>query len=574
LSNDGSSGDDRVAKGGAPGKDFIRARIDEDLAAGRNGGRVSTRFPPEPNGYLHIGHAKSICLNFGIAGEYAGATCNLRFDDTNPNTEATEYVEGIQEDVHWLGFDWEDRLKFTSDYFGQLHAWAVQLIEQGLAFVDDQNADEIRANHGTLTEPGRESPCRGRSPEENLDLFHRMTNGEFEEGEKVLRAKIDMGSSVLPMRDPILYRIVNTPHHRTGDEFRVYPMYDFAHGLSDAIEGITHSLCTLEFQDHRPLYDWFLDHLDTPSRPEQIEFSRLGLTHTVMSKRLLRRLVEEGHVAGWDDPRLPTIRGLRRRGYTAAAIRGFCEGIGVTRSDSTIEMARLEHEIRQDLNAHAERRMAVLRPLKLVIENYPEAESEELEAINNPEDAGAGQRKVPFGRELWIERDDFMEDPPKKFFRLGPGREVRLRYAYFVTCTDVVKDEAGEVVEVRCTYDPATRGGDAPDGRKVKGTIHWVSAAHAVRAEVRLYDKLFTIDDPARPPEGRDFVDFLNPESLEVLDGAMLEPSLADWPLGKGCQFERTGYFCLDPDSAHGAPVFNRTVTLRDSWAKIAPRQP
>ncbi len=555
------------------GKDFIRTRIDADLASGKHGGRVAVRFPPEPNGYLHIGHAKSICLNFGIAREYEGATCNLRFDDTNPNTESSEYVEGIQEDVRWLGFSWAGDLKFTSDYFEQLHGWAVELIGKGLAFVDDQNADEIRANQGSLTEPGTPSPYRDRGIEENLELFGRMTKGEFAEGDKVLRAKIDLASSTLVFRDPILYRIVNTPHHRTGGDYHVYPMYDMAHGYSDAIEGITHSLCTLEFQDHRPLYDWLLDNVDVPARPEQIEFARLGLTHTVMSKRLLKQLVDGGHVSGWDDPRLPTVRGLRRRGYTAAAIRSFCEGIGVTKSDATIEMARLEAELRQDLNKHAERRMAVLDPLKLVIENYPEGETEELEAINNPEDEAAGTRSLPFGRELWIERDDFLEDPPKKFFRLTPGREVRLRYAYFVTCTGVVKNDAGDVVEVRCTYDPATRGGDAPDGRKVKGTIHWVSAAHAVPAEVRLYDKLFTVEDPARPPEGQTFLDLLNPDSLEVVQGAQLEPSLADWTEDQGCQFERTGYFCLDRDSKPEALVFNRTVTLRDSWAKIAPKQ-
>ncbi len=556
-------------EGPARGKDFIRTIIDEDLASAKHD-RVAVRFPPEPNGYLHIGHAKSICLNFGIASEYPGATCNLRFDDTNPAAESNEFVEGIQEDVRWLGFSWQGDLKFTSDYFDQLHAWAVELIEKGLAFVDDQNADEIRANQGSLTQPGTPSPYRDRSVEENLELFGRMTKGEFAEGEKVLRAKIDMASAVLVFRDPILYRIVNTPHHRTGDDYHVYPMYDMAHGYSDAIEGITHSLCTLEFQDHRPLYDWLLDHVETPARPRQIEFARLGLTYTVMSKRLLKQLVEGGHVTGWDDPRLPTLRGLRRRGYTAAALRSFCEGIGVTKSDATIEMARLEAEIRQDLNKHAERRMAVLRPLKLVVENYPEGESETLDAVNNPEDESAGKRAVPFGRELWIERDDFLEDPPKKFFRMAPGREVRLRYAYFVTCTGVVKDESGEVVEVRCTYDPETRGGDAPDGRKVKGTIHWVSAEHAADAEVRLYDKLFTVEDPARPPEGQTFIDLLNPDSLEVVSGAKLEPSLADWAVGQGCQFERTGYFCLDPDSKPGALVFNRTVTLRDSWAKIA----
>jgi glutaminyl-tRNA synthetase len=551
-------------------KDFIRAIVAEDLANGKNGGKVVTRFPPEPNGYLHIGHAKSICLNFGLANEVEGAICNLRFDDTNPTTEETEYVESIVEDVRWLGFDWDDRLHFTSDYFEQLFDLAVQLIEKGKAFVDDQSAEEMRANNGSLTDPGTNSPWRDRSIEENLELFGRMRKGEFDEGAKVLRAKIDMASSVLPLRDPIMYRIQKSHHHRTGDEWNIYPMYDFAHGQSDAIEGITHSLCTLEFQDHRPLYDWFLDHLDFKTRPRQIEFARLNISHTVMSKRMLRQLVEEKHVGGWDDPRMPTLSGLRRRGYTAAAIREFCEGVGLAKRDNTIELARLEYSIRQDLNQRANRVMAVLRPLKVVIENFPEGEVDELDAINNPEDESAGTRKVPFTRELYIERDDFMEDPPKKFFRLGPGREVRLRYAYFVTCTDVVKDAAGEVVELRCTYDPATRGGDSPDGRKVKGTLHWVSAEKALPAEVRLYEPLFSKENPLEVAEGQTFLDNLNPHSLEVLESARVEPSLASAAPGASVQFERLGYFCVDLDSNERNLVFNRTVTLRDTWAKVA----
>jgi glutaminyl-tRNA synthetase len=551
-------------------KDFIRAIVAEDLASGKHGGKVVTRFPPEPNGYLHIGHAKSICLNFGLASEVDGAICSLRFDDTNPTTEETEYVESIVEDVHWLGFDWDDRLYFTSNYFEQLYDLAVQLIEKGKAFVDDQTAEEMRANNGSLTDAGTNSPWRDRSVQENLDLFERMRKGEFDEGEKVLRAKIDMASPVLTLRDPIMYRIQKSHHHRTGDEWNIYPMYDFAHGQSDAIEGITHSLCTLEFQDHRPLYDWFLDHLDFETRPRQIEFARLNISHTVMSKRMLRQLVEEEHVGGWDDPRMPTLSGLRRRGYTAAAIREFCEGVGLAKRDNTIELARLEYSIRQDLNQHANRVMAVLRPLKVVIENFPEGEVDELDAINNPEDESAGTRKVPFTRELYIERGDFMEDPPKKFFRLGPGREVRLRYAYFVTCTDVVKDAAGEVVELRCTYDPATRGGDAPDGRKVKGTLHWVSAEKAISAEVRLYEPLFSKENPHEVEEGQTFLDNLNPDSLEVLEDARVEPSLASAAPGTSFQFERTGYFCVDLDSSEGNLVFNRTVTLRDTWAKVA----
>jgi glutaminyl-tRNA synthetase len=553
--------------------DFVRAIVAEDVAKKKNGGKVATRFPPEPNGSLHIGHAKSIVLNFGIAGENEGGTCNLRFDDTNPSTEETQHVEAIIEDVRWLGYDWGNRLFFTSDYFEQLFSMAVRLIERGKAFVDDQSADEIRANNGSLTEPGVESPYRNRSVEQNLDLFGRMRAGEFEEGSRVLRARIDMASPVLTLRDPILYRIQKTRHHRTGDDWCIYPMYDFAHGQSDAIEGITHSICTLEFQDHRPLYDWFIAELGLEPAPRQIEFARLNLTHTVMSKRLLRRLVDEGHVSGWDDPRLPTLRGLRRRGYTPESIRSFCEGIGVAKRDNTIEIARLEHSIRQDLNLRAPRVMGVLRPLKVVIENMPEGEVDELDAVNNPEDASAGTRKVPFSREIYIERDDFMEDPPKKFFRLGPGREVRLRYAYFITCTDVVKDADGEVVELRCTYDPATRGGDAPDGRKVKGTLHWVSAEHALDAEVRLYDTLFRVEDPARVEKGHDFLDNLNPDSLEVLTGAKVEPSLAGARPGSGYQFERQGYFCVDPDSEGGRLVFNRTVTLRDTWAKVARKE-
>lgn len=550
-------------------RDFVRSRIEADVAAGKRDGKVATRFPPEPNGWLHIGHAKSIVLNFGVANEFGG-TCNLRFDDTNPSAEETAYVEAIIEDVRWLGFDWGDRLFFTSDYFAPLYEMATSLIRKGKAYVDDQSADEIRANQGSLTEPGTESPFRGRSVEENLDLFQRMKAGEFEAGSRVLRAKIDMASSVLTLRDPIMYRIQKTHHHRTGEDWFIYPMYDFAHGQSDAIEGITHSICTLEFQDHRPLYDWFIEQLGIEPAPQQIEFARLALTHTVMSKRMLRQLVEDGHVSGWDDPRMPTLAGLRRRGYTPAAIRGFCEGIGVAKRDNTIELARLEHEIRQDLNKHAPRVMGVLRPLKVVIENFPEDEVDELEAVNNPEDPAAGTRTVPFSREIFIERDDFMEDPPKKFFRLGPGREVRLRYAYFVTCVDVVKNAAGEVVELRCTYDPATRGGDAPDGRKVKGTIHWVSASHAVPADVRLYGPLFDVADPTDVEAGESFLDHIDPSSLDVLTTAHVEPSVAGAEPGTTYQFERTGYFCVDRDSTEDRLVLNRTVTLRDSWTKIA----
>jgi len=551
-------------------KNFIRAVIEEDVAKGKNDGRVVTRFPPEPNGYLHIGHAKAICLNFGIARDFPGAVCNLRFDDTNPSAEETEYVESIIEDIHWLGFDEGAGVLYTSNYFEQLCEMAKQLIEKGKAFVDDQSADEIRANNGSLTEPGTNSPFRDRSVAENLELFAGMKAGEFEEGSRVLRAKIDMASSILTLRDPIMYRIQKSHHHRTGADWNIYPMYDFAHGQSDAIEGITHSICTLEFQDHRPLYDWFIEQLEFENPPRQYEFARLNLSYTVMSKRKLRLLVEQGHVAGWDDPRMPTISGLRRRGYSAAAIREFCEGIGVAKRDNTIELARLEYSIRQDLNKNAPRVMGVLRPLKVVIENFPEGEVDELDAINNPEDESAGSRKVPFTREIYIERDDFMEDPPKKFFRLGPGREVRLRYAFFVTCTDVVKDAAGEVIELRCSYDPATRGGDAPDGRKVKGTLHWVSAAHSIPAEVRLYGALFDRENPDDAAEGGSFIDNLAADSLEVISSARVEPSLADATPGTSVQFERQGYFSVDPDSRPGALVFNRTVTLRDTWAKVA----
>jgi len=553
-------------------RDFIRARVAADVASRKNGGRVVTRFPPEPNGLLHIGHAKSIVLNFGIAREFGGV-CNLRFDDTNPSAEETAYVEAIVEDVRWLGYDWADRLYFASDYFEQLFDMAVRLIEKGKAYVDDQSAEQVRANQGSLTEPGRPSPFRDRSVEENLDLFRRMRAGEFEPGTRVLRAKIDMASPVLTLRDPIMYRIQRMRHHRTGEDWSIYPMYDFAHGQSDAIEGITHSICTLEFQDHRPLYDWFIEQLELEPAPQQIEFARLNLSHTVMSKRMLRQLVAEGHVSGWDDPRMPTLAGLRRRGYTPESIRSFCEGIGVAKRDNTIELARLEHEIRQDLNRRAPRVMGVLRPLKVVIENFPEDETDELDAVNNPEDPAAGTRKLPFSREIWIERDDFLEDPPKKFFRLAPGREVRLRYAYFVTCTDVVKDAGGEVVALRCTYDPATRGGDAPDGRKVKGTIHWVSARHAVPAEVRLYGPLFDVPDPTDVEEGKSFLDHLDPASLEVVPDARVEPGLADAGPGHTVQFERLGYFCVDRDSSAGRLVFNRTVTLRDTWAKIAGKE-
>ncbi|GAB4232961.1 MAG: glutamine--tRNA ligase/YqeY domain fusion protein [Methyloligellaceae bacterium] len=555
---------DDGATGSAPSNNFIRDIIREDLESGRVRSLV-TRFPPEPNGYLHIGHAKSICLNFGLADEFGGR-CHLRLDDTNPVKEEEEYIDAIKRDVRWLGYDWGEHLYFASDYFEQLYEWAEYLIGAGKAYVDDLSAEEIRAYRGTLTEPGKNSPYRDRTREENLDLFRRMRAGEFGAGERVLRARIDMSSGNINLRDPVLYRILHAAHPRTGTRWCIYPTYDFAHGQSDAIEGVTHSLCTLEFADHRPLYDWLLENLPVPARPRQIEFSRLNLSHTVLSKRRLIQLVDEGHVRGWDDPRMPTISGLRRRGYPPEAIRDFAARVGVTRQDNLIEMALLEFCVREVLNKTAERRMAVLRPLKVVIENYPEGKSEELEAINNPEDESAGKRKVPFSRELYIERDDFMEDPPRKFFRLAPGREVRLRYAYFITCQEVVKDASGEIVELRCTYDPETRGGNAPDGRKVKGTIHWVSAAHSVAAEVRLYDTLFHAEEPEI---GDDLKAALNPHSLTVVESARLEPSLAALPAGTTVQFERQGYFCADPDSRNGRPVFNRTVGLRDSWAKI-----
>lgn len=552
----------------APRSNFIRDIIDEDMRTGKWDGRVHTRFPPEPNGYLHIGHAKSICLNFGLARDYQGK-CNLRFDDTNPTKEEQQYIDAIIEDVRWLGFDWEDRLFYASDYFDQLYDWAVQLIKAGKAYVDNLSPDEIREYRGTLTEPGKNSPYRDRSVEENLDLFERMKNGEFAEGDCVLRAKIDMTSGNVNMRDPVLYRVLHAHHPRTGNKWCIYPMYDWAHGQSDSIEGVTHSICTLEFEDHRPLYDWFLDNLGI-YHPQQIEFARLNLTNTVLSKRRLIRLVTEKHVSGWDDPRMPTISGLRRRGYTPQSIRDFADVIGVSKSNSMVEMALLEHCVRQDLNRHALRVMAVLNPIKVVLENYPEGQVEELEAVNNPEDPDAGTRTVPFSRELYIDRDDFMEDPPKKFFRLAPGREVRLRYGYFIKCEAVVKDDDGNIVELRCTYDPATRGGNAPDGRKVKATIHWVAAQTAIDAAVRLYDHLFNSRIPGENTE--DFVDDINPGSLQRLTGCKLEPSLATAEPGDRFQFERVGYFCVDSDSTDGNLVFNRTVSLRDDWARIQKR--
>jgi len=543
--------------------DFIREIVRKDMDDGVPGG-VVTRFPPEPNGYLHIGHAKSICLNFQIAAEFGGR-CHLRFDDTNPTKEEEEYIEAIQRDVRWLGFDWGDHLHLTSDYFEQLFDWAVHLIEGGKAYVDDLNADEIRAYRGSLTEPGRNSPHRDRSVAENLDLFQRMRAGEFGDGERVLRAKIDMASGNINLRDPVLYRVIHAPHPRTGTDWCIYPTYDFAHGQSDAIERITHSLCTLEFEDHRPLYDWFLDNLPVDARPRQYEFARLNLSYTVLSKRLLIQLVQEGHVDGWDDPRMPTLAGLRRRGVPPEAIRKFIASIGVAKANSVVDIAMFNHAIREVLNKAALRRMAVMRPLKVVIENFPEGETDMLEAGNNPEDPTAGTREVPFSREIYVERDDFMEDPPKKFFRLSPGREVRLRYAYFVTCTDVIKDESGEVVELRCTYDPATRGGDSPDGRKVKATLHWVSIAHARTVEARLYDHLFTRPDPGA--EGA-ILDDLNPNALEVVRICQAEPAVTETPPGQPIQFERLGYFFPDPDTTPDAPVFNRTVGLRDAWAR------
>ena len=543
--------------------DFLRSIIARDAATGKFGGRVVTRFPPEPNGYMHIGHAKSVSINFGLAEENGGV-CHLRFDDTNPAKEDSEYVETFKRDIRWLGYDWGDHLYFTSDYFERLYEFAVQLVEAGMAYVCDLSPEEIRAYRGTLTEPGRDSPYRDRPVEVNFDLLARMRAGEFEEGSRVLRARIDMASGNLNMRDPVLYRIVNAPHHRTGDSWSIYPTYDFGHGQSDSIEGVTHSICTAEFEDHRPLYDWLLESLGV-YRPQQIEFARLNVSHVTVSKRRLRALVEQGRVSGWDDPRMPTIAAMRRRGYTPGAIRRFVESVGVGKRTKTIEFAMLEHFVREDLNAKAHRRMAVLRPLKVVIENYPEGGVEELEAVNNPEDPSMGTRRVPFSREIYIERDDFMEDPPKKFFRLAPGREVRLRYGYFIKCVDVVKDGQGSVVELRCTYDPETRGGHAPDGRRVRGTIHWVSAPHATTAEVRLYDLLFTVE---RPDEAEDYDSIINQGSLETLTGCRLEPGLADAETGTPYQFERLGYFRLDPDSSPDALVFNRTVTLRDSWRK------
>jgi len=550
---------------------FIQDIIEEDLKTNKWDGRVVTRFPPEPNGYLHIGHAKAFGINFGIAEDFGGR-CHLRFDDTNPIKEEQEYIDAIQEDVRWLGWDWSKHLYYASDYFEKMYEYAVQLIKAGKAYVDDLSPDDIREYRGTLTEPGKDSPYRNRTLEENLALFERMKNGDFPDGSRVLRAKIDMASPNLNMRDPIMYRILHAAHPRTSDQWCIYPMYDWAHGLEDSIEAITHSLCSLEFENHRPLYDWFLDQLGV-HHPQQIEFARFNLTHTVMSKRKLRELVEEGHVNGWDDPRLPTLRGMRRRGYTPEAIRVFLRRIGVAKFVSTVDIALLEHCLRQDLNKHAPRVMAVLRPLKLVIDNYPEGQVEEMDAVNNPEDPSAGTRKVPFSKVLYIEQDDFREDPPRKFFRLAPGREVRLRYAYYVTCTDVVKDQAGNVVELHCTYDPATRGGDSPDGRKVKATLHWVSADHAIEAEVRLYDHLFLKPDPYDVEEALDWKTNLNPDSLEVLPACRIEPSVAAATPGTRYQFERNGYFCVDPDSTPGKLVFNRTVTLRDTWARIQKQQ-
>ncbi len=545
---------------------FVRDQVIKDLETKKYDGQVQTRFPPEPNGYLHIGHAKSICLNFGLADEFGGKT-NLRFDDTNPEKEEQEYVDSIMKDVHWLGFEW-DGLYYASDYFDQLYEWAVRLIQDGKAYVDDLSAEEIRQHRGTLTEPGKESPHRNRSVAENLDLFDRMRQGEFPDGSRVLRAKIDMASPNLNMRDPVMYRILHAEHHRTGGKWCIYPMYDYAHGQSDSIEHVTHSICTLEFEDHRPLYNWFIQQLGIfPS--QQMEFDRLSLTYTLLSKRKLLTLVQEKRVNGWDDPRMPTLSGIRRRGYTPEAIRNFCAAIGVSKTNGTLELAMLEHFVREDLNKRAPRVMAVLRPLKVVIDNYPEGQVDEIDAVNNPEDEGAGKRKVPFSRVLYIEQDDFREDPPKQYYRLSLGREVRLRYGYFITAKSVVKNDKGEVVEVHCTYDPATRGGNAPDGRKVKSTIHWVSAAHAIDAEVRIYDKLFIKEDPNQVEEGQEFTANLNPGSLEVIPQAKLEPSLASAPIESRYQFERLGYFCVDPDSRPGSLVFNRTVALKDTWAKV-----
>jgi glutaminyl-tRNA synthetase len=581
LTGNGLNGNE----GGERGLDFIRQMVAEDIRSGKWGGRVATRFPPEPNGYLHIGHAKSINLNYGIAAEFGGQF-NLRFDDTNPEKEEQEYVDSIIADVRWLGADWGDRLFYGSDYFDRMYEYAVELIRKGKAYVCDLTGDQVREYRGTLTQPGRPSPYRDRSVAENLDLLERMRKGEFPDGSKTLRAKIDMGHANLNLRDPIMYRIVHEHHHRQGDKWCIYPMYDWAHGFEDSVEGITHSICTLEFENHRPLYDWFIDAVNEGRtddgsgpwgrkihHPQQIEFARLNLTYTVMSKRKLLKLVKENYVRGWDDPRMPTISGMRRRGYSPAGIRQFCKLIGVNKFNSTVDVALLEHCLREDLNRTSPRVMAVLHPLKVVIDNYPEGQVEELDAINNPEDPAAGTRKVPFSRELYIEQEDFMEEPPKKFFRMAPGREVRLRYAYFITCNSVVKDAAGKVTELHCTYDPATRGGDAPDGRKVKATLHWVSAAWAQKAEVRLYDSLFTTPNPDDAPEGRDFTANLNPRSLETLADCYVEPSLANAAPLNRYQFERLGYFCVDPDSTPGNLVFNRTVTLKDTWAKIQQSQ-
>ena len=552
-----------------PSDDFIRKIITEDVKTGKNESRVHTRFPPEPNGYLHIGHAKSICLNFGLAKEYPGGLCNLRFDDTNPVTEDVEYMDAIKEDIRWLGFDWEDRLYHASDYFEKLYEWAVKLIRDGKAYVCELTPEQVGEYRGRWNEPGKESPYRNRLVAENLDLFKRMRAGEFPDGSRTLRAKIDIAAGNMNLRDPIMYRIVRASHPRTGDKWCIYPMYDWAHGQSDAMEGITHSLCSIEFEDHRPLYDWYLDQLDLPYRPRQIEFARLNVSHTMLSKRRLIRLVDEGRVRGWDDPRMPTIFGLRRRGYTPESIRDFCHRIGMAKKENVVDIALLEHCVREDLNKRAPRVMGVLHPLKVVITNYPEGKVEELEAINNPEDPSAGTRKVPFSRVVYIEKDDFMENPPKKFFRLSPDKEVRLRYAYIVKCVDVVKDKNGDVVELHCTYDPETKSGSAAAGRKVNATIHWVSAEHALDAEVRLYGHLLSIEDPGAIPEGKDFIDYLNPNSLEILKSCKIEPSLANVKPGYRCQFERLGYFCVDNDSSAGNIVFNRTVTLRDEWAKI-----
>ncbi len=556
----------------APGPDFVRTIVAGDNESGKWNGGVVTRFPPEPNGYLHIGHAKSIALNFGIAEENGGV-CHLRFDDTNPIKEEQEYIESIKRDVSWLGFDWGENEFYASNYFDQLYAWAMQLIEKGKAFVCQLDGEQMRGYRGTLTEPGRNSPWRDRPVEENLELFEKMKNGEFDEGSHTLRAKIDMAHPNLNMRDPVMYRILKASHHRTAEKWCIYPMYDFAHGQSDSIEGVTHSICTLEFEDHRPLYDWYLDQLDA-HHPQQIEFARLNLTYTILSKRRLIELVREGFVSGWDDPRMPTISGMRRRGYPPEAIRAFCRRIGVSKTDSTVDVALLEHHVREYLNEHAQRRYAVLDPIKVVIENYPEDMVEQLECVNNPEDPDGGTRMVDFCREIYVERDDFMEDPPRKFFRLAPGREVRLRYAYFITCNEVIKDpESGEIVELRCSYDPETRGGDAPDGRRVKGTIHWVSARHSLPAEIRLYDRLFSCENPGDVNQGGDWKDNFNHDSLTVLCGSRVEPSLAELPTGETVQFERKGYFRLDEDSSGSTLVFNRTVGLRDSWAKIAKQQ-